>query len=563
MFSINSRNLNLKSVFTDLIAGLTVAVILIPQAMAYAVLAGMPAVYGLYASLIPLIVYPIFASSVSLSIGPVALISIILLAGISVYAIPFSPEYINLVLLTGLFAGLFQMLYAILRLGKLSHFLSKPVLSGFISAAGVIIAISQLKHLLGIQLERRDNLFLTLVDLFQKIPEVNLYSLGIGTAAIGMIYFLKFLHKAIPAHLIVTILAILAFYFLGLEKYSVATIGEIQAGLSAFDISFLQDLSFSKIRAVIPTAFIVSIICFISSYAIASSFQYSQQNKVLANKELLSLGLAKIVGSFFLAYPSSGSFSRSAVNNQSGAKTGLSSVFTAIVVGICLLFFTGLFSQLAMAVLSAIILSSVLGFVDLKEMKRLWKINRRDFWTLIVTFFLTLILGIVPGIMGGIILSLLSVVIRSSNPHFAILGKLPKAESYRNIKRYPEASTIAGTFILRYDMDLFFANADHFYNVVIEGLENSQDVDTCILHLGPVNYIDSSAMVKIHDLISYCNLKGVTLHFTNLIGVVRDQFANEGIFEKISPKQVHLSINDALSSDRAKSETGYATQVNR
>ncbi|MEE9372833.1 MAG: SulP family inorganic anion transporter [Saprospiraceae bacterium] len=379
-----------KKLFTkDLIAGLTVAVILIPQGMAYSMLAGLPPIYGLYAALVPMIIYPFFSSSRELSVGPVALMSIIILGGVSAFAKPGTQEYIDLVLLTALLSGVLQVVFAGLKLGSLSNFLSRPVMSGFISAAGVIIAISQLKYLFSIKLPRRISIVEMISDTVSHLNEVNIISLIMGLLAIFIIVIAKKIHRAIPSALIVVIIGSVVLKALNLAEKGVPIVGDMPKGLPDFYLGFLDA---QKIIMLLPTALVISLVCFVGSYSIAKSIAAKKDNyPITADKELLGLGLAKIVGSFFLAMPSTGSFTRSAINNDAGAETGLSSTIAAIFLALTIAFFGGLFYYLPEPILAAIVITSVFSLIDFKEAKNLFKIDKLDFWVLVITFFFNLV----------------------------------------------------------------------------------------------------------------------------------------------------------------------------
>ena len=322
----------------DLFAGLTVAIMVVPQGMAYAMLAGLPPVYGLYAALVPMMIYPLFGSSRQLSVGPVALVSILVLAGLSPLAVPGSPEFIELAMLTAFIAGLIQLLLALLRMGFLVNFLSEPVIVGFTTAAAIIIGISQLKYLFGLDLDRSTSIVRMVQDLVANIADTNLLSMLIGLIGIGLILVAKRIHRAIPGALVAVIITAVLVYGFGWEAQGVEVVGEVKQGLPGFK---LVPLSMSQVVAVLPLAAIICIISFIESLAIAKTISARHHNyPINANRELFALGLAKVAGALFQAFPNTGSFTRSAINDEAGARTGLSSIFGGVVVVLTLLFFT-------------------------------------------------------------------------------------------------------------------------------------------------------------------------------------------------------------------------------
>ncbi len=400
-------NLKLRK---DFIAALTVSVVLIPQSMAYAILAGLPPVYGLYAALVPLIIYGIFGSSSDLSIGPVALISIIVFGGISGLAELGSQNYLDLVLLAGLMAGLLQLIYYFLKLGDFADYLSAPLLSGFISAAGVIIIISQIKSLFTIPIEGVKSTPEVFYETMINLSNTNWYSLIFGAGAMLLIFIFDRINKEIPGALLVVVLSSLIMYLLGTYETKVPTVGDLPMGLPAFYAGFIKS---DNILKLLPTAGILSIVCFVGSISIAKSLA-TTGSKINSNRELLALGLAKVVSSFFLSMPSSSSFSRSAINHNAGSQSGMSSIFAAFVLAIVVSFFGSLFFYLPMPVLAAIIIMSVLGLIDVDEAKEFWRINKRDFSVFLFTFISTIVFGIISGIIIGLIISLLFQLLKRS-----------------------------------------------------------------------------------------------------------------------------------------------------
>ena len=554
------RTYSIQKFGSDLLAGITVAIVLVPQGMAYSLLAGLSPIYGLYAALIPMIIYPMFSSSKELSVGPVALMSIIVLSAVSLFAEPGTQQYLDIVLLVALLSGLFQLMFAVFRLGVFANFISKPVMSGFISAAGVIIAISQIKYLFSLDIPRSSSVLVMLKDSLLNIPHLNLYSVLLGVGGIIVLRVLSAIHKSIPGAIIIAAIGSIVLYFAGLHHEGVPIVGELPAGLPSFYAGFMQ---WENVINLLPSAFIISVICFIGSYSIAKTIAIQNRNYPLfANKELLGLGLAKVVGSFFLAMPSTGSFTRSAINHQAGAKTGMSSIFGAAVIGLTLVFFSKLFHYLPEPILAAIVITSVFSLIDYKEAIRLFRLDKYDFWILFLTFVLTLVLGIVNGILLGIALSLLAIVQKSSKPHYAILGRLPGTSSFRNINRYAEAEELTKTLIIRYDEDLFFGNADHFYNTMVTEIKKAGVIQTFILKAASFNHLDSTSMDKIKQLIQYCKDHNIRMILTNINGPMRDLFKKNSIYKTLGPENFHLNVSDACLDVDNQLSIKYAAQTN-
>lgn len=540
------KNYSRSKLYADFIAGLTVAIILVPQGMAYSLLAGMPPIYGLYAGLVPMIVYPIFGSSVQLSVGPVALMSIIVLSGVSVFAEPGSVEYIQMVILCALLAGLIQIGFSIFRLGFLSSFLSWPVMSGFISAAGIIIAVSQLKYLLSLNLPGQVSIVETLSSIFFNVGDSKLISLFMGLGGIVTILLLKRVHKAIPGALIIVILGCLVTFLFRLDEIGIPIVGSMPSGLPGFNIDFFD---FSSIIKLLPTALIISLICFIGSYSIAKTISIkTRDDRLNANRELLGLGLAKVFGSFFLAMPSTGSFTRSAINYEAGGKTGVSSIFGGVFIGLIIAYLGGWFYYLPEPILAAIVISTVFGLIDYQYAKFLLKVDRNDFLVLLVTFVATLLLGIDYGVFVGIVLSLVTVLANNYKTHVAVLGSLHGTSEFRNVNRYEETTPISKTVILRFSQPLFFANADDFYQDIISEAKKREDTENIILSYPSYSVPDGTAASKIVDLINTCKQNNWRLILTDLNGPIRDFLHKSELFNEIGESNFFLTIKDAVNA---------------
>ncbi|MEE9372984.1 MAG: sulfate permease [Saprospiraceae bacterium] len=565
--SILPRNLkDYKSLNQDIIAGLTVAVMIIPQGMAYALLAGLPAIYGLYAAFIPLFIYPLFGTSRQLSVGPVALVSIIVLAGISQWADPNTARYIELALLTSLVAGIIQVLLSIGKMGFLVNFLSEPVIVGFTTAAAIIIGLSQLKYLFGIDIGNSNDVLGLMQGLVENIEATNFISLAIGIVAILLMVLSKKSKRNIPGAIIVVIIGTLLVYFFNLDKHNLQIVGTVPDGLPALNLSFIN---IKDIILVTPLALVICLISFIESLAIAKTIAKKHDNYPIdANNELLGLGMSKIIGSIFQAFPNTGSFTRSAINDEAGAVTGISSFVSGIFIGLILLFFTPLFFFLPKAVLGAIVISAVFGLINIPYVTQLFYISKKDFGVFFVTFILTLLLGIQEGVFIGIILSLLLIIKQASKPHFAILGKLPGTSTYRNVERYEEAEIQKGVAIIRYDESIYFANANHFIETINDIVANQKDLNTVILNCAAINNLDSTGLSKMNELLESLALKDIKLIFTELRGPIRDLFVKSGVTDKIGYENNYLTIQDAIDEHISRNGISnmsrkYASQINK
>ncbi|MEM9990926.1 MAG: sulfate permease [Bacteroidota bacterium] len=382
----------------DLSAGITVGVMLIPQGMAYAMLAGLPPIYGLYAATLPLVVYALLGTSRQLAVGPVAMVALLTASGLGQFATIGTEHFIELAISLAFLVGLIQFSMGLFRLGFLVNFLSHPVIAGFTSAAAIIIGISQLKHLLGIPIPR-GHLYETLVHLFQALEKVNLPTFLLGSVAIAFLWLLKKRHRKFPAPIVAVVAGILSTYLFDLSALGVSIIGNVPSGLP---MPALPNLQLDTLQLLLPTALTIAFVSFMESIAIAKAIQKKHQDySIDNNQELIGLGLANVFGAFFKAFPVTGGFSRTAVNDQAGAKTGLAAIISALLIVLSLLFFTSNFYYLPTAILSAIILVAVIGLIDVEEARHLWQTDRRDFSLFIVTALGTLLLGIEQGILLG------------------------------------------------------------------------------------------------------------------------------------------------------------------
>jgi len=544
----------------DLPAGLTVGVMLIPQGMAYAMIAGLPPIYGLYASTIPLILYAIFGTSRQLAVGPVAMVSLLTAAGIGTLAEAGTETYIALAISLAFFVGLIQFLLGAFRLGFLVNFLSHPVISGFTSAAALIIGLSQLKHLLGVKLEGSHYIHEILIEAVSRIGEINLAAFSIGILGIGLIMGARRINKAIPGPLLAVVFGILAVWGLGLTELGVTIVGEVPGGLPSLGIPELSAGSFS---ALLPTALAIALVSFMESIAVAKAIQAKHKNyKVDANQELIGLGIANIGGSFFQSYPTTGGFSRTAVNDQAGAKTGLASIISALLIALTLLFFTPLFYYLPNAILASVIMVAVFGLIDFKEAVHLWHADRSDFWMLAATFAGTLALGIEQGILIGVVLSIAIILFRTTMPHFAVLGKIPGKPYYKNITRFDDLEARSDILIMRFDARLYFANVNYFKERIEEEIAQKGDkLKLFILDANSINGMDSSGMHALEEIAGYCRDLGLEFNVASVKGPVRDILVKGGLLEKIGEENFFMRVQHAVDTFDEKDKQRYGKYV--
>ncbi|OAV43456.1 SulP family inorganic anion transporter [Lewinella sp. 4G2] len=530
----------------DAVAGLTVGILLIPQAMAYALLAGVPPVYGLYAALLPLLGYVLFASSPHISIGPTALASLLCLNGISGLAEPGTPEFTEYAILLGGLTGALQLAFGLLRMGGIGSLLSRPVLSGFVSAAAVLILFSQLDGLLGIDTERTSYFHQTVLALFAGLQDLHWPSAILGVVSLLLLWLGgKWLPKRFPTMLILIVLCTLLVALFG-QGWGVDVVGEIPAGLPALT---LPAFSTEAVLALLPVAAVIALLSFIETLSIGKAFapKYDYY-RILPDRELIALGVGKLMGMFFQAIPTSASFSRSAVAEEAGARTGFSSVVAVILLILTLLFFTPLFYYLPIPALAALIIYSVRNLLDFAEVKRLWQLAPKEFATLAITFFFTLFAGLQYGVAGGVLLSLFFVFARAARPHLAELGRLPNTNAFRNRLRFAEAEVDPAVLIIRFDAELYFGNAEYFTGEIERLLEvKGELLQSVIIDGHTINDVDTSGIFALNQLLKLLSQRGVEFYICGIIGPVRDMFYKSGIMEQMGSDHIFLSIQDALT----------------
>lgn len=529
----------------DLSAGLTVGVMLIPQGMAYAMIAGLPPIYGLYASTIPIIIYSIFGTSRQLAVGPVAMVSLLTAASVGLLADGGTELYIQLAITLALMVGVIQFALGVAKLGFLVNFLSHPVISGFTSAAALIIGLSQLKHLLGVDIPRSHHVHEIILNAIKQADSIHWITLGIGIGGIILIKGVKKINKAIPGPLLAVLFGILAVYFAGLHEQGVKIVGEVPSGLPSFG---LPSFDMGMLQSLLPAALAISLVSFMESIAVAKAIQAKHKDyKVVPNQELIALGSANIGGAFFQSFPVTGGFSRTAVNDQAGARTGMAGIFAAILIILTLLFFTEYFFYLPQAILASVIMVAVFGLIDIAEAKHLWQANKTDFAMLLITFLATLTLGIELGIGTGVLLSLAAIIYKTSKPHVAVLGNVPNTSVYRNIDRYTDVIEREDTLIIRFDAQLYFANSNYFKET-IERLveEKGSNLKHIIISAESINSLDSSALHAIEDVIEEQNDAGRQIYFAGVKGPVRDAMKLGHLEEKITSDNFFLDVKHAV-----------------
>ena len=539
-------NYNSSRLKGDFIAGITVSIILIPQGIAYALIAGLPPIYGLYCALVPQLVYAIFGSSRQVAIGPVAMDSLIVATGVSTLALAGSDSYIAIAILLAFMVGSIQFLLGVFRLGFIVNFLSKPVISGFTSAVALTIGINQFRNLFGVDFVQSDQIQYVLEDIWFNIIDFNSHTTVIGLTSVGVIILLRKINKKIPNALLVVVVGILTIRYFGDEFSDVAIVKDIPSGLPSFSF---PEMDISQMRELLPIALTLVMVGYLETISIGKSLEAKQDEyKLRPNQELIALGLSNIIGSWFKAYPSTSSFSRSAINQESGATTGMASLVSVVMVLLTLLFLTPLFYHLPKTVLAAIIIVAVFGLVNIKEAIFLWKANNLDFWLLVVTFFSTLLFGIEYGIMIGVGLSLIILIFRTSRPYVAELGKVPDSDFYRNRERFNEVILDDEVLVFRFDAQLFYANASYFIEtleLMVE--EKGPRLKLIVLDAESINRVDSTGVEMLKERIRFYHKKNILFYFAGVKGPVRDHLFRGKILDIITLDHFYMRVNGAVN----------------
>lgn len=533
----------------DTMAGLTVAIMLIPQGMAYAMLAGLPPQMGLYASLLPPFLYALLGTSRQLSFGPVAMDSLLVATGVGAMALAGSADYVALAITLGVLVGLMQIGMGLARLGFLVNFLSRPVISGFTSAAALIIGLSQLKHLVGLKLERSSQIQVIVLDVLKKIGGLHGLTLGIGLAAVVLLVWVKKRRPAWPGALFVVLLGTLVVWGFGWERSGVQIVGAVPAGLPGLT---MPRYDWGTIERLLPIALTIALVAFLEGISVARAIATKRRYAVDANQELIAMGVANLGGGLTGGYPGTGGLSRSAVNDQAGARTGLASMITALLVGLTLLFFTPLFYFLPKAVLAAIVMVAVFGLIEFQEPFRLWKIQRMDAVLLLLTFGVTLTVGIQQGIAVGVGVSLLLFIARSTRPHTAVLGRIKGTDIYRNVERFPEAETWSGVVIFRLDASFYFANVAFFKellrDLILRAVQGGEPLRAVIADTSGIDFVDSSAVDALQEVARDLKDADIAFYLAGVKGPVRDVLRRSGLYAMLGEERVMLRIQDAVDA---------------
>jgi len=533
----------------DVNVGLSMAVLLIPQGLAYALLAGVPAIYGLYSGIVPVLIYAIFGTSRYLAVGPVAISSILVFQGVSLLAEPFSAEYLQLVITCGFYVGLLQLLLGIFKFGSLVNLIANPVIKGFIAAASLLIVVSQLKSALGLDLDRGPSLMHNVGAVIKHIGETNLVAFGTFSVSVALLYLLKRISKKIPGAFITVVIAILVTKYLHLDSHGVSILGSVGAGLPKLSMPTLE---VNVLRSLLPTLLTLTVVNLVECISIGKALE-DKTHLIRPNQEFIALGLSKIGGALTSSFPTSGSFSRSAVCKDVKANSQLAGVISALLVLLTLLVLTPLVYYLPTPTLAAIIIVSVLKLFDVKSFRHLYQTHRRDFVVMVVTFIGSLFVSIEIGILIGVILSLMLVLQQSSKPNVSILGKVPGTTNYRNVSVLKNLEEYDGTLIVRLEDQLFFGNNEYFdeqIRALVE--ENSDEIQAIFLDAKSIFQIDSSGIDTLHDILEYLDDKDIELHICSGMARFRHQLSKSGFTKTLGQDRIHISVHKAITQYQSK-----------
>jgi SulP family sulfate permease len=551
------RQYRRSTLSNDLLAAVIVTIMLIPQSLAYAMLAGLPPEVGLYASILPLVAYAIFGTSRTLAVGPVAVVSLMTATAVGEIAAQGSESYLIAATLLALISGVTLVAMGLFRLGFVANFLSHPVISGFITASGLLIAAGQVRHLLGIP-SGGHSLPEIVTSLAENLPSTNYPTLAIGVGVLAFLYFVRLKLKPLLLNIgtspriadIVTkagpVLAvavtILAATALNLGEAGVPLVGLIPQGLP---LPALPIVDLEMIRALAAPALLISLIGFVESVSVAQTLAAKRRQRIIPDQELIGLGAANIASGISAGYPVTGGFARSVVNFDAGAETPAAGIYTAIGIALATLFLTPLLANLPQATLAATIIVAVLSLVDLSAVRRVWSYSKADFSAMAATILGTLFLGVEIGVVMGVLLSLLMHLHRTSRPHMAVVGQVPGTEHFRNVDRH-QVITSPEILSLRVDESLYFANTRYLEDRIAELVTERPDLKHVILMCSAVNAIDASALESLEEINHRLRDADITLHLSEVKGPVMDRLKRSHLLDDLTGK-VFLSQYEAIA----------------
>ncbi len=541
----------------DLVAGLLVTVLVLPQSLAYALLAGLPPQVGLYVSILPAIAYALVGSSMTQAVGPVAITAIMTYSLLSPLAVPGTNQYVALAAALALLSGLLVLAFGMLRLGFLSNLLSRPVVGGFISGSALLILLSQARLLLGVQVHESSSWGQSVATLAQ-LPNANPTTLLLGGLGMGVLIFSRTLlarwlaQKGVPrpradmavrlVPLLVLVVATLAVVALDLDSRNrVLVVGHVARGLPVL-VPILP--GFSELGLLAVPALVLAFIGTVQNITMAQALAMKRHERVDANQELVGLGISNIVAAFFGGMPVGGGLSRSAVNVASGAQTPLASIVSGLFLLAIVLLGTSWFARIPLTILAASIMVAALSMIDLAELRRAWDYDRADAVAFLGTALGVLVLGLQTGITLGIGLSMATLLYRASTPNIAVVGRIVDTEHFRNVERHG-VETLPGVLFLRIDESLFFGNLSAIESRLMSEITKLPNAHDVVLIMSAVNRVDLTALEALTEVHQDLKARGIELHLAEVKGPVQDRLLHTALWKNLSGR-VHLSVNDAF-----------------
>lgn len=557
-FLIWLKGYQISTFRSDALAGVTVAVVLIPQAMAYAMLAGMPPVYGLYAAAVTPIIGALWGSLRQLATGPIAIMSLLVLTTLTPIADPGSDQFVKLAFLLAFMVGVLYILIGLFRLGMVMFFISHSAVKGFTSAAALIIIATQLPHFLGISVSRHEYIFPRLVEIIKGLPAVHIPTFVVGLLALGIIFGVQKIRTNLPAGLIAIIGATIGITVLELHLKGVAIIGAIPGGLPH---PILPPLDFDTISSLLGPAVVIALVSFAETYSVGKAISSQTKQKVDVNQEFIGQGLANLIGSFFQSYPVSGSFSRTAINFSTGAKTGISSVIASLSVVLALLFLTPLFTYIPKAALAALVISAVLMLFHPKEVFALWKMNRHDGIVAVTVFVIALITKPDYALLIGVMISLMFFLWKTMHPRIVRVTKDPELKMFVNADVY-EKPSCPQILQLRSENAIYFANAEYTIEHLLGRLdEQTTPVKYLLLDFQAVGFIDITGIDELRVLLDEVKERGAKLAFMGVHLPVKQIFESSGFLKELQPGHLIENRGDAITFLFQHIDHGYCKDV--
>ncbi|MCD8521352.1 MAG: STAS domain-containing protein [Saccharospirillaceae bacterium] len=545
----------------DMTAGLIVAALITPQAMAYALLAGMPAQAGLYAALLPVLAYALLGSSPILAVGPVAVISLMTFEALHNMAMPGSTEYLSMASALALLTGLWLLLFFLIDLGRWTTFISHSVISAFTSATAILIVVSQLKYITGIPVPGGNSLWQTAILFISNSEQWQPDALSVALAALLLLSVWQWLLPKMTARLPQSLSSLLnksgplaavvaGIIIVQTTAPDIATIGELPAGLPALTLPIL---SLEQWQTLLPAAAVIALLGYLSSLSAAAALAPAPDTgsvtaapqRLHSNQELLALGTANLAAAFSQAFPVAGGFGRSVVNRAAGARTQLASIITVVLVALVCLFASRLFMDLPYAVLAVIIVSAVIPLISFRDAIQAWRFQKSDGLVWLVTFTAVLAAGAVDGILLGMVMSLVLYLRRSSEPHIAEIGRVGNSDHFRNVKRH-QVTTSEQVLMIRIDENLYFANGQYLEDVIRQRLQRGGHIRHVVLVGSAINHIDFSGFETLQHLLRELRKQHIQLHLAEVKGPVMDQLGKTNLLEELAPGQVFFTASEAL-----------------